>query len=311
MATVGLIGGRGYVGETLLELLAGHPELEPAWIASRSLAGQSVNEVYPKLRTGLSFEAVSPQAVASKSVDVIVLALPNAEAAAYVDALPASQRIIDLSADYRFDPAWCYGLPESNRDAIQSARRISNPGCYATAAQLALLPLLESLAAPPNVFGVSGYSGAGRTPSPRNDPERLRDNLLPYSLSGHIHENEISHQLGQPVRFMPHVAAFFRGISLTVSATLRAPIEPSDLHRLYDEFFASEILVEVTGSMPEVKRVAGTARAVIGGFTVDQRDPRQICLVGCLDNLLKGAASQAIQNINLMLGADELTGLEA
>lgn len=309
MANIGLIGGRGYVGETLLGLLAGHPELEAGWVASRSLAGQAVDSVYPDLNTGLEFEAIEPSQLLDKAVDVIVLALPNGAAADYVDALPADQLVLDLSADYRFDPHWCYGLPERNRAAILSARRIANPGCYATGAQLALAPLLSSLAAPANVFGVSGYSGAGRTPSPRNDPDRLRDNLLPYSLSGHLHEREISHQLGQPVRFMPHVAAFFRGISLTISATLEAPIEQTELHRRFDAFYADEALVEVTSNMPEVKRVTNTPRVVIGGFTVDERDSEQISLVACLDNLLKGAASQAVQNINLILGLDELAGL--
>lgn len=310
MNSVGLVGGRGYVGEQLLGLLASHPTLKPQWVASRSLAGQSLATVYPELGLDLEFAAVTPKTVSQKPADVIVLALANGEAAAYVEALPGDQRILDLSADYRFDPHWCYGLPERNRESIKQACRISNPGCYATAAQLALLPLLDDLAAPPCVFGVSGYSGAGRTPSARNDPDRLLDNLLPYSLSGHIHEHEISTQLGWPVRFMPHVAAFFRGISLTVAATLKQPIEATELHRRFDAYYANEELVEVTGNMPEVKRVADTPRTVIGGFTVDQRDRRQISLVACLDNLLKGAASQALQNINLMLGLDELTGIE-
>ena len=310
MASIGLLGGRGYVGETLLRLLHKHPELEPAWIISRSLAGKAVNSVYPDLPFDLQFESLEEKPIAARRADVIVLALPNGAAAKFVAALQPNQRLLDLSADYRFDESWCYGLPEHNREHIQLARRVSNPGCYATAGQLALAPLRDQLASPPVLFGVSGYSGAGRTPSARNDPDRLDQNLLPYSLCDHIHEREIGYQLGQMVRFMPHVAAFQHGISMTVAATLKAPMEPLGLQRLYDQFYSREPLVEVSAEIPEVKQLVSTPRAQIGGFAVDERDKRQVNLVASLDNLLKGAASQALQNINLMLGFDELAGLK-
>src|SRR4029079_11209466 len=131
--------------------------------------------------------------------------------------------IVDVSADHRFDDAWVYGLPEINRARIRGARRIANPGCYATAAALVVHPVKGLLDGPAQAFGVSGYSGAGTTPSPRNDVEALRDNLMPYSLVGHLHEREVRRHAG-PVCLMPHVAQFFRGISMTVALPLSQPL---------------------------------------------------------------------------------------
>lgn len=309
--SIGLVGGRGYVGESLLQLLLHHPSLELAWISSRSLTGQTVQSVYPALPLDLRFQSISPTDLAKNETDIVVLAMPNGIASDYVDAMKCGQKIIDISADYRFDESWIYGLPEHHRETIRHSDRVSNPGCYATTVQLALAPLLAHLDGVPSAFGVSGYSGAGRTPSSRNDPERLSGNLLPYSLSGHLHELEISHQLGHVVRFMPHVAEFFRGISVTISANLTKAVNEKFLHELFEEFYADEYLIDVTTEIPEIRAAAGTPRALIGGFTVDQRDARRISLVACLDNLLKGAASQALQNINLMLDIDEFSGLKS
>ncbi|MEM6795146.1 MAG: N-acetyl-gamma-glutamyl-phosphate reductase [Acidobacteriota bacterium] len=309
MRSIGLLGGRGYTGEALLSLLENHPDLEVAWVASRSLAGQRVRDAFPGLSLDHAFQSLPPGPLPPS--DVVVLALPNGVASSYLAELPQEQRVLDLSADYRFDEAWVYGLPEWNRAEIRRATRIANPGCYATAAQLALAPLRDRLsaAAPPVVYGVSGYSGAGRTPHPRNDPERLRNNLLPYALTGHVHEKEVSDRLGTDVRFTPHVASFFRGISATVSALLEKPTSSDALLGLYREAYRGEPLIEVSPSIPEVAHVASSPRAAIGGFAVDERDPRRVTLVACLDNLLKGAASQALQNINLMLDLPERAGL--
>ena len=308
---IALIGGRGYVGETMLALLIQHPNLEPAWIASKSLAGQTVRSVFPQLDLDMEFASVRPDEINDREADVIVLAMPNGIAAEYVEAARPEQKIIDISADFRFDDSWVYGLPEHNRDKIAGADRVSNPGCYATAVQLALAPLRDRLDGVVSAFDISGYSGAGRTPSPRNDPGRLSNNIVPYSLSGHVHEHEVSRHLGRAVRFLPHVAEFFRGISLTVAATLTDAISAKDLYELYRNFYANDQLVDVTTIIPEIENIVGTPRTLIGGFTVDERDGRQISLVACLDNLLKGAASQAIQNMNLMLGLDEYAGLKS
>jgi len=193
--------------------------------------------------------------VAAHPADAWVLALPNGLATEWVqhigDKSPDSL-ILDLSADHRFDPAWTYGLPERFRKQLVKTRLIANPGCYATGAQLGLLPLQERLVSAPVVFGVSGFSGAGKTPSPRNDPDRLRDNLMPYALSGHVHEQEISHQLGVEVCFMPHVAAFFRGISLTISFELDGATTAHELLDIFHRAYAGEELIKVTGETPQV-----------------------------------------------------------
>src|SRR5690606_15855528 len=151
----------------------------------------------------------------------------------------------DLSADYRFSDDWYYGLPELTRDRYRGQKRISNPGCYATAMQLAIAPLLDQLAGPPQCFGVSGYSGAGSTPSDKNDPDKLRDNLMPYALVDHLHEREVSRQLGVPVEFMPHVAPHFRGITMTVNLWLNEPVKLDAVRERYRRRYAGERLVRV------------------------------------------------------------------
>lgn len=310
---VALIGGRGYTGASLLRLLARHPGLKLILASSNSQAGQSLREIDPDWPDpDAKLVALGPEGVTRINARVWVLALPNGASEPWVGAIIAAHPeaiIIDLGADYRFHPDWVYGLSEWNRQALVEAKRIANPGCYATAAQFALLPIREYLTRPPVIFGVSGYSGAGRTPSPRNDPERLADNLIPYSLTGHLHEREISVHLGRPVRFHPHVAAFFRGISLTLSVNLSEELDAARLVALYDQAYRDAPLIEVTTEIPEIREVAGRPGLRIGGFAIDPRQPYRVTFVAVLDNLLKGAASQAMQNINLALGLDELTGI--
>jgi N-acetyl-gamma-glutamyl-phosphate reductase len=311
--TINLVGGRGYTGSELLRLLAGHPQMELGIASSRSDAGQTLSSVcahWPE--DGRTFTQLEPAGVAAHPADAWVLALPNGFAGHWVEAIrdrfPDSV-ILDLGADYRFDSQWTYGLPERYRDEIRNARLIANPGCYATGAQLGLLPLADLLRSDPLVFGVSGYSGAGKTPSPRNDPDVLRDNLIPYALSGHMHEKEISHQLHTAVRFMPHVAAFFRGISLTIAFELDHPVSAGELENLFREAYAGEKRITVSSEVPQIAAVRNTADVHVGGFNIDARNPAQGSLVVVLDNLLKGAASQALQNLNLALGLDENSGI--
>ncbi|MDC0723093.1 N-acetyl-gamma-glutamyl-phosphate reductase [Nannocystis bainbridge] len=305
--TLGLVGARGHVGGELARLLAGHDDLRLTRAASRQGVGDPLRAHLTDAPADIVLEDMSPETVASWPVDAVVLALPNGLAAAYADALDARGPVlVDLSADYRFDPAWAYGLPERHRAQIRGARRIANPGCYATGIQLGVAPLLELLAGPPQAFGVSGYSGAGTTPSPRNDPERLRDNLMPYALTGHLHEREASHHLGHAVRFVPHVAPFFRGITLTITLPLARSLERAELLERYRSVYADEPLVRVTSDIPEVRDVAGRHDVTIGGLHVDDR---HAVVVVTLDNLLKGAASQALQNLNLALGLPERQGV--
>jgi N-acetyl-gamma-glutamyl-phosphate reductase len=309
--TLGLIGARGYVGEELIRLVAAHPSLDLAYVSSRELDGQALAERMPGYQGGLRFEALDPEAAARRAARVLVLALPNGKAAPFVEAIEAlspDALIVDLSADYRFDEGWYYGLPELTRAAYAGQRRISNPGCYATAMQLAVAPMLDLLTGPPQCFGVSGYSGAGTTPSPKNDPELLRDNLMPYGLSGHLHQREVSRHLGHPVEFFPHVAAFFRGISMTVNMHIAGGLTPDEVRARYRRFYADEPLVAVQDEAPWVSGIAGQPGATLGGFELVD-DGGRLVLVSVLDNLLKGAATQALQNINLALGLPETTGL--
>ncbi|MCW8925464.1 MAG: N-acetyl-gamma-glutamyl-phosphate reductase [Xanthomonadales bacterium] len=310
---INLVGGRGYTGSELLGLLAKHPNLDLGIASSRSEAGQALSnacDTWPD--DGRTFTRLDPGGVSAYPADAWVLALPNGLAGEWVEAIRAAfpaAVILDLGADFRFDSTWTYGLPERFRAQIRQSQFIANPGCYATGSQLGLLPIRDRLVSAPVIFGVSGYSGAGKTPSPRNDPEALRDNLIPYTLSGHIHEREISSQLGTEVRFMPHVAAFFRGISLTISFELEEATSPDALRCIFNQAYANEDRVKVLAEIPQVSAVQGTPDAHVGGFTVDARNPARGSLVVVLDNLLKGAASQAMQNLNLALGLDEHRGI--
>jgi N-acetyl-gamma-glutamyl-phosphate reductase len=311
--SVAVIGARGYTGAELLPLLHRHPDLELVAVGSGSAQGEPVSAHVPGMEgCDLRFADIRPQLLQELRAKAFVLALPNGEAGRFVKAIDEHQPravVVDLSADHRFDSQWAYGQPERFSDSIAGARRIANPGCYATGAQLALAPLLENLVGTPAVFGVSGYSGAGNKPSRKNDPEVLADNLLPYQLVDHVHEREVSHHLGRDVRLLPHVAPFFRGISLTVAAELHPAMSERELLALYREFYAGHDLIEVRQSIPEVREARGTHKVMIGGFSVSEARPGRVSIVAALDNLLKGAATQAVQNLNLAFGLDSLTGL--
>jgi len=308
---IGIVGARGHTGAELIRLIAAHPALELAFVSSRELAGQRVAEHSDAYTGELRYESLDPTAVAAKRADVVILALPNGKAAPYVEAIDQAAPdtlVVDLSADYRFDKAWYYGLPELTRDKWHGERRISNPGCYATAMELSIAPLKDQLAAPPVCFGVSGYSGAGTTPSDKNDPEKLRDNLMPYALTGHTHEKEASFQLGLPVEFMPHVAPHFRGLTVTTNLYLAKPLKRADVLARFHHAYDGERLVLVLDEAPWVSRIAHRHHAEIGGFALSA-DGKRVVVVATLDNLLKGAATQAMQNINRALGVDEYTGI--
>jgi N-acetyl-gamma-glutamyl-phosphate reductase common form len=292
--------------------LAGHPRFELAYVSSRSLAGQGVADHVDAYRGDIRYTAPAHEDLPTLGADAVVLALPNGHAAACVaafDAAGVDPVIVDLSADHRFDNGWYYGLPELTRDGQAGQRRIANPGCYATAMQLAIAPMLDALEGPAQCFGVSGYSGAGTTPSDRNDPGKLRDNLMPYALAGHVHEREVTHRLGHPVEFMPHVAPHFRGITLTANLHLARPFALAEVQARYRARYAGEPLVRVVeGEAPWVSRIAGAHHVEIGGFTLSA-DGRRLVVVATVDNLLKGAATQAMQNLNLAFGLDELAGI--
>lgn len=335
-ARIGLIGARGYTGQELIKLIDNHPRAELAYVSSRELVGKTC-EHYK--RSEVKYSNLSPTDLTGKDdVDCWIMALPNGVCKPFVDAVVSSglkhPLILDLSADYRFADDWQYGLPElyGNREKISAGnvRRVSNPGCYATGSQLAIAPLTKYLGGIPTIFGISGYSGAGTKPSPKNDINNLRDNIIPYALTDHIHEREVSRHLGAEVGFIPHVGQFFQGISLTVSIPINKSLTGKDVREIFQNAYAGERLVKVhkEGSIPEVKYIAGRHHVEIGGFKLHSGG-RRVVVVVTIDNLLKGAATQAVQvganfpflrymslircillqNINLALGLEEFAGI--
>ena len=286
-------------------------------VSSRELEGQPLKG-YDK--ADIIYENLSPEDVRDMEkrgeIDCWVMALPNGVCKPFVDAVQEGRKasnhksvIIDLSADYRFDKSWTYGLPELvSRSDIHDSHQIANPGCYATAAQLGIAPLVEYLDGPPVVFGVSGYSGAGTKPSPKNDVELLTDNLIPYSLVGHIHEREMSSQLGVEAAFTPHVAVWFQGIHHTIHLPLKQTMTSRDIRQIYQDRYAGEKLVKVVGEAPLVKSISGKHGVEIGGFAVAASGKR-VVVCATIDNLLKGAATQCLQNMNLALGFAEYEGI--
>jgi len=301
--SVGVVGARGHTGSELLRLLGGHPGLSVEYAGSREKAGRPVPEI-----DQLTFGDLDAEGVAQLGLDAVFLALPDGVGRPFISALPADTVIVDISSDHRFDDSWIYGLPELNRAKIAGARRVANPGCYATVMQLVLAPFVDDLDGAPAVFGVSGYSGAGTTPSTKNDPARLADNLLPYKLVGHNHEREATRHLGHPVRFMPHVHQAFRGLLITSHIPLSAPITGADaLQRLADAY-ADEPLIDIQERIPELRDGSGRSGVVLGGVEVSE-DGRNLVVVGAEDNLLKGAAVQAVQNLNLAFGMPEFAAI--
>ncbi|MCP3674341.1 MAG: N-acetyl-gamma-glutamyl-phosphate reductase [Gammaproteobacteria bacterium] len=324
--SLGIVGVRGYVGKELLALISAHPQIKTEWLSSRQLEGQLASAALERADDkDLDFiiESLSPEQVADKNTDIIVLALPNGLAESFVQAIEKNKGqtkiIIDLSADYRFadsegNNSWLYSVPELDEKALVEAKngeliKISNPGCYATAMQLALAPIIQLLEGPAHCFGVSGYSGAGTTPSPNNDPENLKDNLIGYKLLEHLHEKEVGERLKAPVSFSPHVAAFFRGINMTVQVELTEPQTDIALLNRYNDFYQHHPLVNCQPTIPVIKQVTNTANCLIGGFAVSS-DGKRATIISCLDNLLKGAASQALQNINIALELEPLMAVQ-
>jgi N-acetyl-gamma-glutamyl-phosphate reductase len=308
---IGIVGARGHTGAELIRLVAAHPALELTYVSSRELDGQRVDAHVSEYKGDLRYTSPAHEDLPKFDADVVVLALPNGKASVCVEAFDAAGKdpvIVDLSADYRFDNTWYYGLPELTRGKWRGEKRISNPGCYATAIQLSIAPLKDVLAAPPVCFGVSGYSGAGTTPSDKNNSEKLRDNLIPYSLTGHMHEKEASRHLGIPVEFMPHVAPHFRGLTVTTNLYLSRAFKREEVQSRFQHAYAGEKLVSVVDEAPWVSQIANKHHAEVGGFVMSV-DGKRVVIVATLDNLLKGAATQAMQNINRAIGVDEYTSI--
>lgn len=302
MIKIALVGARGFVGFELIQLIDKHPKAELVAAYSREYEGQKISQIVESFSNKeLCYVSEPFEILMNKSFDVIFLALPNDIAARYKSMwLQISQKtcIIDLSSDFRFDDDWVYAQPETCADKVIGQNLIANPGCYATASQLGLLPIVDLLDGAPSIFGVSGYSGAGSKPSENNDLRRLIDNIKAYKLVNHIHENEVSRVIGREVYFMPHVVDFFRGIHLTISIKLNKNLSCEEIKEKFIKAYQDYELIHVSDEIPEVQAVQGTHNVNIGGFSLKEQ---HLVLCVTIDNLLKGAATQAVQNMNLAL----------
>ncbi|HFQ13420.1 MAG TPA: N-acetyl-gamma-glutamyl-phosphate reductase [Gammaproteobacteria bacterium] len=336
MIKAGIVGGTGYTGVELLRLLAAHPEVELAVITSRSEEGVAVADMFPNLRGHVDLRFSAPDMAVLKACDVVFFATPNGIAMTQADELlDAGVKVIDLAADFRIRDVdeWSrwygmqhacpgrvaeavYGLPEVNREAIRGARLLANPGCYPTAVQLALLPLLENaLVETDNLIAdaKSGVSGAGRKPATATLLGEASESFKAYAVPGHRHLPEIRQGLrqaaGAPVglTFVPHLAPMIRGIHATCYATLKG--EPGDLQALFEQRYADEPFVDVLppGSHPETRSVRGANTCRIAVHR--PQDGNVVVVLSVIDNLVKGAAGQAVHNMNIMFGLDEISGL--
>jgi N-acetyl-gamma-glutamyl-phosphate reductase len=338
MLKAGIYGASGYTGQELLRLLLGHRQFEIVAVTSRRYAGIPVSDVYPVFvgLTDLTFINASPEDVAAL-VDVIFLAMPHGVSMGMVPIfLGAGTKVVDLSADFRLHDVavyeqWysrhtavdfmkesVYGIPELYRDAIAAARLVANPGCYPTSVILGLAPLLKSDCVDDTsiiVDAKSGVSGAGREPQVGTLFCEVDQGFKAYKVGKHRHtpemEQEVSILAGHAVRisFTPHLLPISRGILSTIYATLQKDVTDMDLIDLYRKFYKGEKFVRIykAGTFPDISSVRGSNYCDIG-LTVDRRTKRVI-VVCTIDNLIKGASGQAIQNMNLMCGISEDTGL--
>jgi len=335
MIKVGIAGGTGYTGIELLRFLSVHPQVILQTITSRADAGTAVSQIYPALRGFVELKFTHPDSASLEQCDLVFFATPNGIAMQQVRALlDAGVKVIDLAADFRLQDiaSWekwygmthacpdlvaeaVYGMPEVNRDKIKSARLVANPGCYPTAVQLGFIPLLEA-----NVIETdnliadtkSGVSGAGRKAEVSSLFAEATDNFKAYGVAGHRHLPEIKqgleHVSGKAVglTFVPHLIPAIRGIHATLYGRITREV---DLQSLFEQRYASEPFVDVmpAGSHPETRSVRGANYCRIAVHRPQGGDA--VVVLSVIDNLVKGAAGQAVQNMNIMFGLPELTAL--
>lgn len=336
MIKVGIVGGTGYTGVELLRLLAQHPHAQLTTITSRKEAGMPVADMFPNLRGRVSLKFEEPATAPLHNCDVVFFATPNGIAMTQARALLASGvKVIDLAADFRLTnvSSWekwygmthacpdlvaeaVYGLPELNREKIKGARLIANPGCYPTAVQLGFLPLIEAGVVDLNHLiadAKSGVSGAGRKAEVHTLMAEASDNFKAYGVAGHRHLPEISQGLSQVagaevgLTFVPHLTPMIRGIHATLYARLNKEV---DVQALFEKRYAGEAFVDILapGMHPETRsvRAANICRIAVhrpqGGATV--------VVLSVIDNLVKGASGQALQNMNILFDLPETLGLD-
>lgn len=323
---VHVIGAAGFAGAQLAALVDAHPAFELGQITARADAGRRLVDVHSQYRVTRELTVYEPEAV--EAGDLAAVAYPHAEAAPLVaDLIDRGVRVVDVSADYRLRdpelyPLWygfdhprpdlvaeaVYGLPERNRDAIRSARLVANPGCYPEASILGLLPLAGRIA-DVVIDAKSGVSGAGRTPTDTVHFSSVTESVAAYKVYGHRHTPEIEQELGVEVTFTPHLVPVDRGLLATCYARMAdGTIQTEGLRQIYRDFYADHPFVEVVDTPPGMRAVQHTNYAQVCPL-VDPRGGR-ITVFSVIDNLGKGAAGQALQNLNLMAGRPEGEGLD-
>ncbi|MBL35782.1 MAG: N-acetyl-gamma-glutamyl-phosphate reductase [Oceanospirillaceae bacterium] len=337
MIKVGIVGGTGYTGVELLRILVNHPEVELKVITSRSEEGMPVADMYPNLRGHTDLRFTVPDTATLGECDVVFFATPHGVAHSMAEEiLSTGARVIDLSADFRIKdvPTWekwygqphgapevlkqaVYGLPETSREAIKSAKLIAAPGCYPTSVQLGYLPLLENNLLPDQMLIAdckSGVSGAGRGAKVSSLLCETSESFSAYGVAGHRHLPEIVQELERAANkavnltFVPHLTPMIRGIHSTLYA--QAPGLDVDLQALYEARYANEPFVDVmpAGSHPATRSVKGSNMCRIAVH--HHKDTGQIIILSVIDNLVKGASGQAVQNMNIMFGLEEDMGLK-
>jgi len=329
MLRIAIAGGSGYGGVELIGVLLRHPEVRIDWISSERHAGSEVSSLYPHLRQIVQLRFATLEETLAADWDVLFLALPHGAAMKAVPGLDPSRKVIDLSGDFRIADAaeferfygfpmaaseeqatFVYGLPEINRHLIRRATRIANPGCFATATILALHPLVREgwIEGPVYVDSKTGSSGAGRTPSDTTHHPRRSHSLFPYKAFAHQHLPEIRQALGNPENpliFQAHSTPLVRGIFASHYLRLKRRSGLKEVKELFLDYYGSEPFIRWVGSSPDVSAVEHSNYVDLGGAT----DGEHLIVWSTLDNLQKGAAGQAVQNLNIISGFDEITAI--
>lgn len=314
MISVGIIGGAGYTAGELLRILVNHPKVKVVSVMSGSHPGEPVSIVHPDLEgeTDLVFSDKVNQ-----GVDVVFLCSGHGKSKAIVesDVIPSGAKIIDLSSDFRKKAPshdFVYGLPELNRELIKSAEQLANPGCFATCIQLSLLPLASAgfLQEDVHVTAITGSTGAGQNPSPTTHFSWRSNNASVYKAFTHQHLGEIRQSISQlqegfdnDIHFIPMRGAFTRGI--LAASYLKLDADEASIKKLYQGYYSNHPFVQLSEKEPDVKRVVNTNKAILHV----KKEGDQFLVIGVIDNLIKGASGQAIQNMNLMFGLEETAGL--
>ncbi len=314
MIRIGILGAAGYTGGELIRVLLGHPEVEIVFANSESNAGNLVSDVHEGLigDTQLRFTDEMP----FERVDVVFFCFGHGKSAAFLaeHAIPPHVKIIDLAQDFRIRGShdYVYGLPETHRDIIRTAQHVANPGCFATCIQLALLPALQAdlISGDIHVNGITGSTGAGQKPSATTHFSWRNDNISVYKTFTHQHLLEINqtvqelrHGYDGRVLFIPQRGCFARGIFATLVTRTTATME--QIEKIYTDFYAEEPFTHYVKSSISLKQVVNTNKCLIHC----EKDGSRLLITAAIDNLLKGAVGQAVQNMNIMAGIDETTGL--